>query len=126
MEGMINNLRRGNMLICPKCETEYRDGYSVCSDCGSQLIEKSEVKEGIIKTKEDFKLFQFIIGILIILFSTILSYKLTSMYFFSNDNGEYNMESFLWMLNAYHYSFLIIGIIICVTCIIFWCKSKKE
>jgi len=123
---MINNLRRGNMLICPKCETEYRDGYSVCSDCGSQLIEKSEVKEGIIKTKEDFKLFQFIIGILIILFSTILSYKLTSMYFFSNDNGEYNMESFLWMLNAYHYSFLIIGIIICVTCIIFWCKSKKE
>lgn len=122
---MINNLRRWNMLICPKCETEYRDEYTTCSDCGSQLVYKPEVKVEILKTKEHFKIFQFIIGIIIILFSTIISYKLTARYFFSNDNGEYNMESFLWMLNAYHYSLLVIGIIICLPCIICWCKSKK-
>lgn len=33
------------MLICPKCKTEYRDGFLLCSDCGAQLIEKNEENE---------------------------------------------------------------------------------
>ncbi|MBZ9689009.1 hypothetical protein G9F72_022185 [Clostridium estertheticum] len=114
------------MLICPKCEAEYEEGYTVCSDCGGQLIEKPEVSEEIIKEKLDLKVFQFIIGILIILFSTIISFKLTSMYFLPNGYGEFSMEQFLWMQNAYHYSFLIIGIVICLPCIICWCKSNKK
>ena len=112
------------MLICPKCKTEYREGYTVCSDCGDQLIEQPEIKDEITREKQDLKIFQFIIGILTILFSTIISHKLTSMYFLPNGNGEYNMEQFLWMLNAYHYSFLLIGIIICLPCIICCFKSN--
>lgn len=27
------------MPWCPKCETEYREGISVCADCGSTLVE---------------------------------------------------------------------------------------
>ena len=27
------------MLICPKCKTEYRDGFTMCADCGAPLEE---------------------------------------------------------------------------------------
>ena len=27
------------MPWCPNCKTEYQDGYTVCSDCGSTLVE---------------------------------------------------------------------------------------
>jgi uncharacterized membrane protein SirB2 len=30
------------MLICPKCKIEYRDGFSTCADCGTQLVEEIE------------------------------------------------------------------------------------
>ena len=30
------------MLYCPKCKTEYRDGFNTCSDCGEVLVEKVE------------------------------------------------------------------------------------
>ncbi len=28
------------MPWCPKCKTEYEKGYTVCNDCGSELVEK--------------------------------------------------------------------------------------
>jgi len=30
------------MPWCPKCRTEYEEGYKVCTDCGSELEEKIE------------------------------------------------------------------------------------
>ena len=30
------------MPWCPNCKTEYQDGYTVCSDCGSTLVESLE------------------------------------------------------------------------------------
>jgi hypothetical protein len=27
-------------MLCPNCKTEYRDGFTRCSDCGAQLVEK--------------------------------------------------------------------------------------
>lgn len=34
------------MLICPNCKYEYQDGYTVCSDCGCDLVEVPEADEG--------------------------------------------------------------------------------
>ena len=28
------------MPWCPKCKTEYREGFTVCADCGSELVEE--------------------------------------------------------------------------------------
>lgn len=33
------------MPWCPKCETEYREGITVCADCGSALVESLSAQE---------------------------------------------------------------------------------
>ena len=32
------------MPWCPKCKSEYREGFTVCADCGCQLVEKEQIK----------------------------------------------------------------------------------
>jgi hypothetical protein len=27
------------MLWCPKCKTEFREGFNICSDCAVELVE---------------------------------------------------------------------------------------
>jgi uncharacterized membrane protein YvbJ len=29
-------------MICPKCKTEYREGFTKCDDCGGDLIDEVE------------------------------------------------------------------------------------
>ena len=82
------------MLICPKCKTEYEEGYTICSDCESKLTQLPQINEDIAKEKMNVKIFSFILGVLIILCSTMISLKLTKIYFFSNGNGEFSMEEF--------------------------------
>jgi hypothetical protein len=43
------------MPWCPKCKTEYREGFTVCSDCGSPLVEamKEDRPEDCIDEKTD-------------------------------------------------------------------------
>ncbi len=113
------------MLICPVCKSEYQEGNKICSDCKCELteipaiIEKSNpVKVGTI--------IQFVIGILLILCSPIISYQFTSRYFIPNGIGFYDPDQFIWMLNAYHYSLLLVGAIICLPCIIYWIKNMNS
>ena len=32
------------MPWCPKCKSEYREGFTVCADCGCQLVEEEQIK----------------------------------------------------------------------------------
>ncbi len=110
------------MLIWPVCKSEYQEGYKICSDCKCDLIEVPDVVE----KSRPFKvgiIIQFVIGILMILCSPIISYQFTSRYFIPNGDGVYDPDQFMWMLNAYHYSFLLVGSIICLPCIIYWIKK---
>ncbi|MDF2544625.1 MAG: hypothetical protein K0S47_4343 [Herbinix sp.] len=109
------------MLICPVCKSEYQEGFKTCSDCKCDLIEIPDV---IVKSKplKVGKIIQFLIGILIILYSPILSYHFTSNYFI----GSYDPDRYLWMLKAFHSSFLLAGSIICLPSLIYWWKRMRR
>jgi hypothetical protein len=114
------------MLVCPKCKSEYQEGYSVCNDCNCDLIEIPEITEESNTNKNASKIIQFVLGILLVLLTPIISYKLTSMYFIPNGTGQYDNEQFIWMLKAYQYSFLFVGGINCLPYIFHCCKNHKK
>lgn len=33
------------MPWCPKCKSEYREGFTVCADCGSELVDEEQYKK---------------------------------------------------------------------------------
>jgi hypothetical protein len=37
---VINKLNSGDPMFCPKCSTEYREGFYVCVDCNSNLVDE--------------------------------------------------------------------------------------
>ena len=44
------------MPYCPKCDMEFIDGITICSDCGGPLAESKEVCDALKKkTKEEEK-----------------------------------------------------------------------
>lgn len=115
-----------SMLICPKCKSEYQNGFKICSDCECELIEMPEIVEEGTSYKGGLTIIPFIMGVLLILCAPMLSFKFTSTYFIPNGNGQYIDEQFIWMLNAYHYSFLLVGGIICLPRILYWYKNFKS
>lgn len=41
------------MPWCPKCKTEYRKGFTVCADCGSELVEEQPLEENKMPLAEE-------------------------------------------------------------------------
>lgn len=40
------------MPICPSCEYEYKEGVTVCPDCGYQLIDEDEFNQHMINPED--------------------------------------------------------------------------
>lgn len=40
------------MPICPSCEYEYKEGVTVCPDCGYQLVSETEFNEHMINPED--------------------------------------------------------------------------
>ncbi len=41
------------MAWCPKCKSEYREGYTVCADCGCKLVEELPSEDGSLGEEDD-------------------------------------------------------------------------
>ena len=40
MKSRITYNMEDDIMWCPKCKYEYREGIKVCADCGCELVEK--------------------------------------------------------------------------------------
>lgn len=41
--------REKGMPWCPKCKSEYREGFTVCADCGTELVAEEPVEESVLE-----------------------------------------------------------------------------
>ena len=41
------------MPWCPKCKSEYREGFTVCADCGTKLVDEEPMENDAVKADED-------------------------------------------------------------------------
>jgi hypothetical protein len=32
-------------MFCPKCKSKYREGFNICADCGTELIEELPIEK---------------------------------------------------------------------------------
>jgi|GEM_PF-3818316 hypothetical protein len=60
------------MLVCPKCKSEYQEGYKICNDCKEELIEIPETLKKDTITK-DVIMKKTLIGIALLI-SSLLAY----------------------------------------------------
>ncbi|MBK5242990.1 hypothetical protein [Clostridium sp.] len=66
------------MLWCPKCKCEYREGFTNCSDCGSELLEMIEYEKEENKEITENDIEVFLISVSQDFDAKIIQSKLTS------------------------------------------------
>ena len=74
-------------MFCPKCRTEYRDGFDICADCHVPLVAKLEAEPELEFIEYDEVLSTFNTGD-IALVKTILD-SADIVYFFQGENFAY-------------------------------------
>lgn len=50
------------MAWCPKCRTEYRNGFTTCNDCNSELVDRLDNPEKVADTQYDKEAFLISVG----------------------------------------------------------------
>ncbi len=47
-------------MFCPKCKSEYREGFTICADCNIPLV--NELQEGTSQTVKEFINYEYILS----------------------------------------------------------------
>lgn len=120
-------------MICPKCDEEYRDDFSKCSDCNVDLVHQKEIiKEKWSIRSEGIRLIKFGIILLFITFAelimVVLTYELYLAYMsthgFMLDHVFSNLiNPIIWYIFAIE---VIISLAIIIWGISFKVKSVKK
>jgi hypothetical protein len=115
-------------MICPKCGIEYRDGFTKCSDCDTELVEKTgDSKEQVKIGPDGIKLIKFGVVLLFAAFiemmAAVLVYEFNIVYL--KTHGFMIDYNFTELLNPIIWYLFIIEIIVSIAVII-WGISYKE
>lgn len=79
-------------MFCPKCKSEYIDGFTSCSDCDIELVEElPEVKKPL-KTKPEFIEYELLLSTHNVRDVTIIKSILESEHIIYHIQGEYSMN----------------------------------
>ena len=109
------------------CNSEYRDGFTTCSDCGVDLVEKTDrPMEKSVISLEGIRLVKFGIVLLFIAFTklmiVILAYEFYIMYMRTQGFMDY---IFIKLINPIFWYIFAIEIVVSII-IILWGFSFKE
>lgn len=114
-------------MICPKCNAEYRDGFSKCSDCGVDLVPKAgEIHRGAMISWQGIALVKLGLGLMFFcaleMIAVIIAYEYYWVYRLNNGGvtGSVieNVHPLVWVLCVVQVilSFIALG----------WGASMKE
>lgn len=115
-------------MICPKCNSEYRDGFTTCSDCSVDLVEKTNKPRGKLKIGiEGIRLVKFGTVLLFIALTkfmiVILAYVFYIMYM--QTHGFMIDYIYIELINPIFWYIFAIEIVVSIA-IILWGFSFKE
>lgn len=115
-------------MICPKCKTEYRDGFTECSDCGVDLINDKNFMKDISRVNETgIRIIKFGILLLFLAFTkmvtVIIAYEFNFTYL--RTHGHMVDVNFNEYIHPFIWAVIAIEIIISVIMVI-WGMSYKE
>lgn len=105
-------------MYCPKCKTEYREGFKECSDCGVDLVPGKYIQDKVL-VKEGISIIKFGIILLFIsifqLVSVIIIYDFYWVHKFkalgsAMGSALRNMNPVIWFLTVLEFivSFAVI------------------
>jgi hypothetical protein len=115
-------------MICPKCNSEYRDEFTTCSDCGVNLVEKTDKPiEKLTISLEGIRLVKFGIVLLFIALTKLMIVIITYVFYimYMQTHGFMMDYIFIKLINPIFWYIFTIEIVVSIV-IILWGISFKE